>query len=135
MVANAELGKSRREVYRITKKEVSMDAIQRTINLRAGQYIRYAKRHTGRRPHTRNVTFPSLKKYLSCCTNNLSGVVCLPLVLSSRNLGKLACLASNPALGRRASETGGDIFQSLSVSENVESNETIEVALDRTGDV
>ena len=44
-------------------------------------------------------------------------------------------LASNPALGRRASEAVRDIFQSLSVSENVESNETMEAALDRTGDV
>jgi hypothetical protein len=112
-----------------------MDAIQRTINLRDGQCNRFAKHG---RPRTRNVTFPSLKKYLSCRTNESSGVVWLPLGgLPPRNLGRFACLvASNLALGRQgASEAAGDIFQQLSVSENVESNETIEAALDRMGDM
>ena len=109
-----------------------MDAIQRTINLRAGQHTRYTKH---RMPRTRNMTFPSLKKYLSCRTNELSGVMCLPLgVLSSST--RLACLASNSVLGRQtALEVVGNFFQPLSVSDNVESNETIEAALDRTGDV
>ena len=65
----------------------------------------------------------------------MSGIVRLPLgsPFSSRNL---ACLASNPALGRQgASEAVRDIFMSPSVSENVESNETIEAVLDRAGDV
>ena len=61
--------------------------------------------------------------------------MCLPLgVLSSS--ARLACLASNSVLGRQtALEVVGNFFQPLSVSDNVESNETIEAAPDRTGDV
>ena len=41
MVLYAKLGKSCGEVYGIARKEVSMNAIQRTINLWAGQHVEY----------------------------------------------------------------------------------------------
>ena len=60
MVTYSELGKSCREVDRIARKEVSMDAVERTINLPADQYVEHTTKH--RIPLTKNVTFPSLKK-------------------------------------------------------------------------
>ena len=108
-----------------------MDAIQHTINLQAGQYFGYAKH---RRPRTRNVTFPSLKKYASCRTNESSGIARPPLDVfpSSENPERLMCLAPNSALGSLgASEEVGPGY----ISENEESNETMEAALDRTGDM
>jgi hypothetical protein len=117
-----------------------MNAVQRTINLRAGQYFGYAKH---RRPRTRYVTFPSLKKYASCRTNESSSVACPPLgvleVSSSENLRRSVCTAPNSALGSprdSSSEAIGDICELLEyVSENVESNETMDAVLDRTGDM
>jgi hypothetical protein len=111
VVTNAELGKSCREVDGIARKEVSMDAVQNTINLQAGHYIGYAKHG---RPHTRNVTFPSLKKYTSCLTNELSSIACPPLDVlpSSGNPRRLVSLAPNSSLGSLgASEVVGDICQ------------------------
>jgi hypothetical protein len=129
VVTYAKLGESRREVNRIASKEVSMDAIQHTTNLRARQYVGYGK-HA--RPRTGNVTFPSLKKYASCLTSEASSVACPPLGVlpSSENPGRLVCLAPNSALG----SLGALVAVGDSVSENVESNETMEAALDRTGD-
>jgi len=136
VITYAELSKTCREVDGIARKEVSMDAIQRTINLLAGQYVGYANH---RRPRTRNVTFPSLKKYASCRMNESSGVACTPLGAfpSSGNPGRLVCLAPNSVLGSpgASSEAVGDIWQLGYVPENVESNETMEAALEKTGDM
>ena len=97
MITYAEPGKSSREVDRIARKEVSMDAVQRIVDLWAGQFVGYAKH---RRPRTRNVTFPSLKKYASCLLNESSGVACPPLSVfpASENPGGLVCLAPMSAL-------------------------------------
>lgn len=68
--------------------------------------------------------------------NESSGIVDPPLavILPSEQPGRLVCLAPRPALG--SLETVGDFFEKLGyVSENVESNETMEAALDRTGDM
>ena len=110
MVTYAKLGKSCREVDRIARKEVPMDTVQRTIDLWAGQYVGCIKY---RRPRTRNVTFPSLKKYTSCRTNDSSDVACPPLgVLPSfETQGGLVCLAPNSALGTLRESEVGDICQ------------------------
>ena len=103
-----KLGKSCREVDGIAREEVSMDAVQRTINLRASQYVGCAK---CRNQRTRNVTFPSLKKYVSCRTKESSGDPCSPLGVFpfSDNPGKLVCLTPDSALGSLgASEAVGD---------------------------
>jgi hypothetical protein len=110
-----------------------MDAVQCPIHLQGGQYVGDASH---RRPRTRNVTFPSLKKYASCLMNESSEVTCPPLgvILASEQLGRFVCLAPRPALG--SSEAVGDFCERLEyVSENVESNETMVAALDRTGDM
>jgi len=70
--------------------------------------------------------------------NKSSGVACTPLGAfpSFENPGRLVCLAPNSVLGSPgASEAVGDIWQLGYVSENVESNETMEAALERTGDM
>jgi hypothetical protein len=41
VVPYVKLGKSCGEVFGISREEVSMDAVQRTTNLRADQYIVY----------------------------------------------------------------------------------------------
>jgi len=111
VVTYAELGKSCREVDGVARKEVSMDAVQRTVHLCAGQYVGYAKH---RRLRTINVTFPSLKKYASCRMNESSVVACPPVGVfpSSENPGSLVCLAPNSALGSPgASEAVGGICE------------------------
>jgi len=55
---DVELGESGGEVYRVTREEISVDAVQRVANL-----------HT-----IKNVTFPSLKKYLWCRMKEPSAV-------------------------------------------------------------
>ena len=67
--------------------------------------------------------------------NESSGIVDPPLAASlpSEQPGRLVCLAPGPALG--SLETVGDFEKLGYVSENVESNETMEAALDRTGDM
>lgn len=76
MVPYVKLGKSCGEVDGIPGKEVPMDAVQRTTNLRADQYAVYTNY---RSPRTRNVIFPSLKKYVSCLMNESSDVAYPPL--------------------------------------------------------
>jgi hypothetical protein len=110
-----------------------MDAIQRPIHLQGSQYV---GDESHRRILTRNVTFPSLKKYASCLMNESSEVKCPPLgnILASEQPGRLVCLAPRPALG--SPEAVGDFCERLEyVSKNVKSNETMEAALDRTGDM
>ena len=86
------------------------------------------------RPRTRNVTFPSLKKYVSCRTNESSSVACLPLGVlpSSDNPERLLYRAPNLSPGSpKTSEVVGDMSESLGIgSENVESNEMVEAALE-----
>jgi|SRR6266404_341855 len=80
---------------------------------------------------TRNVIFPSSKKYTSCRLKESSVVACPPIGVFaiSDNSGRLVCFAPRSAL---LSTGVGDICEKVEyVSENVESNETMEAALER----
>ena len=67
--------------------------------------------------------------------NESLGVTCPPLavIIPPEQSGRFVCLSSRSALG--IPEAVGDICERLVyVSENVESSETTEAALDRAGD-
>jgi hypothetical protein len=72
VVTGAELREAGGEVYGIARKEEPMDAIEGAINLRDPSQ-RTCRRvcHYGLQ-HTKNVIFPSLKKYVSCRRNESS---------------------------------------------------------------
>ena len=82
-----------------------------------------------RKARIRNVTFPSLKKYALCLMDESSGAARSPLgvFLPSR---RLVYLVSRSALWSSGASEAVE-----GISENVESNETTEATLDRTGDM
>lgn len=64
VITDAELSKFGREVGRVTREEVSMDTIKRAIDL--GHFYSTGPIHYCRASPTKNVIFPSWKKYESC---------------------------------------------------------------------
>ena len=74
MIMNVELSESGGEVYRVTREEISMDTVQRVVNLTTVRSVNLECNNFYCWTRTKNVTFPSLKKYLWCRTNELSVV-------------------------------------------------------------
>jgi hypothetical protein len=66
MIANVELVEFGREVCRVPREIVSMNTIECAIDL---QTFSVSQTHNTEMSRTKNVIFPSLKKYMSCRTN------------------------------------------------------------------
>ena len=72
---NVELGESGGEIYRVAREEISVDTIQRVVNLSTIKSMDLASGYLhGWTTRTTNAIFPSLKKYLGCRTNRSSAV-------------------------------------------------------------
>ena len=69
-----------------------MDTVHCTTDLWADQYVVYTNHRMSR---TKNVTFPSLKKYSRCLMNESSGVErpLLGVSLPSKDPGRLVCIS------------------------------------------
>ena len=75
MVLNVELGESGGEIYRVAREEISVDTIQRVVDLPTVKSMNLVSHHLhDRTTRTKNATFPSLKKYFGCRTKRPSAV-------------------------------------------------------------
>ncbi len=96
VIADVKLAEFGGEVDRVPREKVPMNAIQCAIDLQlffsepCAQY---------RALRTKNVRFPSLKKYTSCCTNDSSVVgFALPCQFVSLAPSSAGCTPAAPAV-------------------------------------
>jgi hypothetical protein len=122
MIADVELAEFGGEVYRVPREKVSMNTIECAIDLQPFSVKSDSRRRT---PRTKNVMFPSLKKYVSCFTNDSAVDGLAPLPGQFVSLGPLASSAGFTPVG-----------SVVIMSEMIELIETTEppLALDTAGE-
>lgn len=98
MIPDTKLEKFGGEIGRVAREKVSMNAVQRTIDLYVILLVNRV--HTIER-RTKNVMFPSLKKYVSCRKNESSVTGSAPAEIPEMLPGS----ASSPA-GRGPGASG-----------------------------
>ena len=127
MVTGAELGESAGEVYGIAGKEVAMDTIERAINLRDPGSESARACHYGSQ-HTKNVMFPSLKKYVSCRwkESSIPGYVLVGVRLLGSPVEEFTGLVP-VSVASSGTFVGG-------ISDVIDSKETTEAELEDAGD-
>jgi len=133
---NVELGESGGEIYRITREEISVDTIQRVVNLhtvRSMDSVSYDLH--SRTTRTKNATFPSLKKYLGCRTNEPSAASASGYVLVDVNaLVLLGSITWEAMFMARDWAAWGVPWTAGEVSQRMELTETMEGDFKRFGE-